>query len=65
MKSILKSTTSIGLSFALAMPTIGFTQTEAPACSVADLASTFPCSLEGQMIQSPDELLSALQGMSQ
>ncbi|MEX3315154.1 OmpA family protein [Sulfitobacter sp. PS-8MA] len=57
MKTLLKSTTSLGLSLALAFPHGAFAQQQdVPACGPVGEASEFPCAFEDQTVESAEEL---------
>ncbi len=57
MKNLLKSTTSLGLSLALAFPHGAFAQQQdVPACGPVGEASEFPCAFEDQTVETAEEL---------
>lgn len=57
MKNLLKSTTSLGLSLALAFPHGAFAQEQqVPTCGPVGEATEFPCSFEEQTVEDADEL---------
>ncbi|NUH64525.1 OmpA family protein [Sulfitobacter sp. S0837] len=57
MKNLLKSTTSLGLSLALAFPQGAFAQQQdVPACGPVGEASEFPCAFEDQTVETAEEL---------
>jgi len=57
MKNLLKSTTSLGLSLALAFPHGAFAQDQnVPECGPVGEATEFPCAFDDQTVESEEEL---------
>ena len=57
MKNLLRSTTSLTLSLALAFPHGAFAQDQdVPECGPVGEASEFPCAFDDQTIENADEL---------
>ena len=57
MKNLLKSTTSLGLSLALAFPHGAFAQNQnVPECGPVGEATEFPCAFDDQTVESEEEL---------
>lgn len=55
MKKLFRSTTALGMSLALAWPATGFAQ-DLDTCDVTAEIPLFPCTVEGTVIRSADEL---------
>jgi outer membrane protein OmpA-like peptidoglycan-associated protein len=55
MKKLFRSTTALGMSLALAWPATGFTQ-DLDTCNVTAEIPLFPCTVEGTVIRTAEEL---------
>ena len=55
MKKLFRSTTALGMSLALAWPATGFAQ-DLDTCDVTAEIPLFPCTVEGTVIRSAEEL---------